>query len=61
MQLNVKMLSFKAVAAVTVMVGTVYLIRSAFVAEVIVPCSARYPGVSEFTLENGSKPLSPVA
>lgn len=59
MQLNVKSIAFNAAAAIMFLAGIVFLLRSAFVSEVVEPCSARYDDLTEFTLDTGSGPLSP--
>lgn len=59
MQLNSKTIIFNAAAGLVLLVGFIYVLRSLFVSEVIPPCSTRYPGVTEFSLDNGNGPMSP--
>ncbi|MBU1211439.1 MAG: hypothetical protein KJ587_09225 [Alphaproteobacteria bacterium] len=59
-QFNVKSILFNAAAGIVVLSTVIFMLRSLFVAEVIPPCSARYPSPTEFTLDNGNGPMSPV-
>lgn len=60
MQFNVKTIVFNAAAGLVVASTFAFMLRSMFVSEVIPPCSARYPSPTEFTLDNGTGPMSAV-
>lgn len=59
-QFNVKSILFNAAAGLVVLGTFVFMLRSLFIAEVVPPCSERYPSPVEFTLDNGSGPMTPV-
>lgn len=59
-QYNTKSILFNAAAGVLVFGTFIFMLRSLLVAEVITPCSARYPQPVELPLENGEAPMSPV-
>lgn len=59
MELNIKAIAFKGAAAIMLMAGVIFLLRSAFVSEVVTPCSERYTELTEFNLDSGNGILSP--
>ncbi len=59
-QFNVKSIVFNAAAGLVVLSTFIFMLRSLFVTEVIPPCSTRYPSPTEFTLDSGKGPMSPV-
>ncbi|MBU2580299.1 MAG: polysaccharide lyase [Alphaproteobacteria bacterium] len=59
-QYNTKSIVFNAAAGLLVISSFIFMLRSLFVAEVIPPCSKRYPSPVELPLENDAAPMSPV-
>ena len=59
-QFNVKSIAFNAAAGIVVLATGIFMLRSLFITEVVPPCSERYPAPTEFTLDNGTAPMSPV-
>lgn len=60
MQLNTRSILFNGAGAMLFVGLTFYIVRSFFVTETIPVCSARYPAATEFVLDQGNGPMSPV-